>query len=159
MIELQEFSAAIEPADEVVQNQPDHPSHGEKFISFEIGESLFCVSAASVQEVVHPIYPAAVPLGPVWLLGLGAFRGEPVAVIDPSILAKPSRTLANSKPKTIVFRSFPNQTQFALPVDSLRELIVVEPESLTSEEFVHNGRQIRLIKHDQLFNSFETPAI
>lgn len=132
---------------------------GEKFISFEIGEQLFCVAAAAVQEVVHPISPALVPFGPSWLLGLGALRGEPVAIIDPATVAKQTRPIPNAKPKTIVFRSSPNQTQFALPVDSLREMIVVEPESLRSGEFSHDGRPVTLIDHDRLFNSFEGTAV
>ncbi|NOT48528.1 MAG: chemotaxis protein CheW [Acidobacteria bacterium] len=155
MIELEELPVVAETAPDDLTE----PASGEKFISFEIGEQLFCVAAVSVQEVVHPISPAAVPLGPPWLLGLGALRGEPVALIDPSTVAVPSRLFANGKPKTIVFHSLANRTQFALPVDSLREIIVVEPKSLKSGEFVHDGRPIKLIEHDRLFNSFEGTAI
>lgn len=151
MIELDELPAITEPAPRpLVESAP-----GEKFISFEIGEQMFCVSAAAVQEVVLPINPAAVPLGPSWLLGLGALRGEPIAIIDPSTIATPARSFSHGKPKTIVFRSRINQTQFALPVDSLREMIVVLPEALKSGEFLHDGRPLKLIEHDQLFNSFE----
>lgn len=155
MLELEELltSAGSFPA-----ALPGSPS-GEKFILFEIGEELFCVAAEAVQEVVHPIKPAAVPLGPSWLLGLAAFKGEPVALIDPVTVAGPFRPQPNCKPKTIVFRTLPSQTQFALQVDSLREMIVADRASIRSGEFVHDARRIRLIEHDQLFKSFEPSAI
>lgn len=155
MLELEELPATSEP----VQQPLVQPAAGEKFISFEIGEKLFCVAAFCVQEVVHPIASSAVPLGPTWLLGLGAYKGEPVALIDPAVIAGPGRPLPNSKPKTIVFRSLANRTQFALPIDSLREMIVVAPDAINAGELVQNGRSIKLVDHDRLFESFDgTPT-
>lgn len=134
------------------------PSQGEKYILFEIGDQMFCIAASCVQEVVHPLRAASVPMRPKWLLGLGALRGEPVALIDPVTVAGTFRPLPNCKPKAIVFRTLPNQTQFALPIDSLREVIVVDHGSVKTGEFVHDGRKVRLIEHDRLFKSFERPT-
>ncbi len=128
---------------------------GEKFITFELGDRLFCVPASTVHEVVHSLATAAVPLAPSWLLGLGAFKGEPVALIDSSTVAGQFRPLHNAKTKTIVFHSLANHTKFALPIDSLREIITVDASLLRSGEYVHEGRHLTLVEHDRLINSFQ----
>lgn len=151
MIDLDDPSTPIEPA-------PEHrsePAAGEKFISFGLGDKLFCVAALSVQEVVQPIAPAAVPGAPEWLLGLGAHRGEPIALIDPKAVAGHLGTKSDGKSKTIVFRTLPNQTQFALTIDSLNEMITVEPAAFHSGEVVRDGRPVTLVDQKKLFESFE----
>lgn len=151
-------------ADETAQHPQCEPAAGEKFISFEIGDRLFCVAAASVQEVVYPTNPAAVPRSPAWLLGLITYRGEPVALLQPEFISGHSEHAAG-RSKFIVFHSVPTQTRFALPINSLREMITVDvtafvsggtrPFGTAGTEFVHEGRPIVLIECPKLFDSFE----
>ena len=107
----------------------------EKLISFELRGHRCCVNASAVAEVVHSLQAAALPDQPSWLVGLAAYRGEPVAVIDPSVLAAgPVPAAPGRRSKTIIFR---NQTdtdalRYALPIDSLQEMIVIEPGRLPS---------------------------
>jgi chemotaxis signal transduction protein len=129
-------------------------SGAEKFISFEIGGELCCVAASGVAEVVHPIEVAKLPNSPNWLLGLGAYRGEPVAVIDPRIIAHPAAD-SRSKAKVIVFRTRPNETQFALPIDRLHEMIIAPTSETRPHEYMHNGQSVRFIEHERLFEGFD----
>lgn len=129
----------------------------EKFVSFELGDELCCVTAIGVAEVVQPFAAAAVPNSPAWLLGLGAYRGEPVAVIDPRIIAEPGSE-NRGKAKILIFKSRPDEARFALPVDSLRELISVPASELAEStmnglplEIEHEGQPVRFIDHERLF--------
>ena len=124
----------------------------EKFISFELGGNLCCVAASGVEEVVHPMPVAALPNSPGWLLGLGSHRGEPVAVIDPAVIARPSGT-DRSKAKMLVFRPRSNETQFALPIDLLHEMILLRAGEQRPAEIVHDGRRVIFIEHERLFDS------
>lgn len=151
MIELEDAPVLVEP-DSVPVTEA---APGEKFVSFELGEELYCVAAASVQEVVHPVAPAAVPRSPSWLLGLAVYRGESVALIDPRVVAGAYSPAPGGKAKIVVFRFLPNHTQFALPIDSLREMITADPASLRAGEIIHEGRPATLIDHEQLFASLE----
>ncbi len=137
----------------------ERPESGvEKFISFELGGNLWCVPANCVAEVVHPIAVAALPNSPEWLLGLGAHRGEPVAVIDPAVVAA-SSAADRSKAKLLIFRSRPNETQFALPIDLLHEMILLPAGEQRSGEILHNGRRVTFIEHELLFESFSPGRI
>ncbi len=130
----------------------------EKFVSFELGGELCCVPARGVAEVVQSFAAAPLPNSPAWLLGLGALRGEPLAVIDPRIIGEPARD-RGGKAKILVFKNRPDEAQFALPVDSLHEMISVPTEEVLQAaadglpiEMDHDGRPVRFIDHDRLFD-------
>jgi chemotaxis signal transduction protein len=148
------FSASeFDPRVEIAAGE--QPGSGvEKFISFELGGGLCCVAAYGVAEVVQPMPVAPLPNAPHWLLGMAAYRGEPVAVIDPGIVAKPTRE-GRGKAKIIVFRPRPNETQFALPIDSLHEMIITSAEEIQTQEYVHKEQPVRFIDHARLFEGFD----
>lgn len=131
------------------------PEYGtEKFISFELGGRLCCVAASGVAEVIQPMPVSPLPNAPDWLLGLIAHRGDPVAVIDSSIIAKPA--LENrGKAKVIIFRPRPGENQFALPIDSLHEVVLAPAKENRPREFFHKGVPLAFIEHNQLFDSFD----
>jgi chemotaxis signal transduction protein len=146
------------PAEPLGEGQTE--SGGEKFISFELGGRLCCVPACGVAEVVQPMAVAPLPNSPSWLLGLAAHRGEPVAVIDPTIIAK-SAGEDRGKAKTIVFRERPNEIRFALQIDSLYEMILAPAAENRRQEYLHNGRPVVFIDHERLFenlNGGQRPA-
>lgn len=134
--------------------QPE--SGHEKFISFELGQLLCCVAAGAVAEVVHPAAVVALPNSPSWLLGLAAYRGEPVAVIDPATIARPSSE-NRTKAKVIVFRARPNEMRFALPIDSLQEMITAPAgETRPSPDRLYDGRPVTFLDHERLLESLES---
>lgn len=126
----------------------------EKFISFELGGRLCCVAAGGVAEVIQPMPVSPVPNSPGWLLGLIAHRGDPVAVIDPAIIEKPA-VENRGKAKVIIFRPRPNENQFALPIDSLHEVILAPAKKDRPEQFFYKGLPVSFIEHHQLFDSFD----
>ncbi len=138
--------------------EPRSGSEVEKFVSFELGGELCCVAASGVAEVVQPISTSAIPNSPAWLLGLAAHRGEPVAVIDPRIIAEPAFE-RSGKAKVLVFKNRPDEAQFALPVDSLHEMISVPAAEVVQAaadglpiEIDLNGDPVRFIDHQRLFD-------
>jgi chemotaxis signal transduction protein len=145
-------SESDSPAEITGEGQPG--SGVDKFISFELGGGLCCVAASGVAEVAQPMPVAPLPNGPHWLLGLAAYRGEPVAVIDPGIIAKPTAE-GRGKAKVIVFRPRPNETQFALPIDSLHEMIITSVAEIKTQEYLHKEEPVRFIDHERLFEGFD----
>lgn len=132
----------------------DQPESGlERFIMFELGGRLCCVAAAGVAEVVQPLAVGPLPNSPSWLLGLAAHRGEPVAVIDSAVIAR-STPENRGKAKTIVFRARSNETCFALPIDSLREIILAPNREYRSPDYEHNGQPVMFIEHERFFDGF-----
>lgn len=139
-------------ADMAGEERPE--SGAEKFISFELGGRRCCVAAGSVAEVVQPMPVAPLPNSPDWLLGLIANRGEPVAVIDPSVISK-SPGENRSKAKVIIFRPRPSETLFALPIDSLEEVILAPAKEDRPADFLYKGLPVTFIEHEQLLESFD----
>ena len=122
-----------------------HQSSGEKFILFEVGGRVCGVPAASVLEVAHSLAVSAIPNSPKWLLGLAIFRGEPVAMVQPqAVISDFPRHQAARNLKTIIFRGRDDETQLALPVDRINEMIT-RPE--TSEPDI-GGHMDTVIRND-----------
>lgn len=151
----------MDPSPQAADAKGSRPgATAEKLISFELRGQRCCVAASAVAEVVHEMTTAALPDPPQWLAGLAAYRGEPVAVIDPSaIIAGPAPSLYVRRPKTIIFRKQPDTAalQYALPIDSLGEMIPAETQKLPAPGILHihdldlGGGQIRFIDPALLF--------
>lgn len=141
-------------------NLPPGPGSGEKFILFELGGRRFGVAASAVAEVVHPMSVAVLPNSPKWLLGLSPYRGEPVAVIDPRTIAGGEyKSGGHPKTKTVVFRAKSTETQFALPVDNLLEMLTIAPPDTPPAgnvliDHVHDELPLTVIAHKALFAGF-----
>ncbi len=119
---------------EITASSGESPAEGaefiEKFVSFDLCGHRCLVEADGVEEVVRPLPTSQLPNQPSWLLGIAAHRGDPVAVIEPSMVFPGEETVAGSKAKTLIFRRSDGQCRFALPIDSLRQLISLRPDSL-----------------------------
>ena len=102
----------------------------EKFVAFFLENSIYCISSASVLEVVHPLPVAPLPNAPSSILGIAAFRGEVVAVINIKRVLGLESSNATGKAKLVILRSKAKDTQFAIPVDSMHELISISPDSV-----------------------------
>lgn len=158
------MSPSLQAAD--VQGSPPGAT-AEKLISFELRGQRCCIAASAVAEVVHELPASALPDSPVWLAGLAAYLGEPVAVIDPSaIIAGPAPSLYARRPKTIIFRKQPDTAalQYALPIDSLHEIMAVETEKLPAPGSLHiqdldlGGVPVRFIDPPLLFKHLAAEA-
>lgn len=135
---------------------------GDRLICFSLRGRVCCVPANAVAEVVQPMNASPVPAPPKWLLGLGHYRGEPVALINPAAVIKGGEG-TELKPKTIVFRSGGKAVRFGLPIDTLHEVVAVhDVEVRTTAQDASNphsfeldveGRSLTLILPDQLFDA------
>lgn len=120
----------------------------EKFVAFFLGNSIYCVSSKAVAEVVHPLPVSPLPTAPWSIKGIAAIRGEVVAVTNIRKILGLEDSLPNGKAKLIILRSNAKNTQFAIPVDSMHELISVVPEAVTSDPSSMPDGITRLVKHE-----------
>ena len=137
----------------------------EKFVAFYLGKSIYCISAKAVLEVVHPLPVTPLPNTPASISGIAAFRGEVVAVINIKRLLELDESNANGKAKLVILRSNAKDTQFAIPVDSMHELISISPDAViagpnaASDGMIcsveHEGGFLKLIETDILFARLE----
>lgn len=136
----------------------------EKFVAFFLGNGIYCISSRSVCEVVHPLRVAPLPNAPSYISGIAAFRGEVVAVIDIKKVLGLESSDAAGKAKLVILQSKIKDTQFAIPVDSMHELISISPDFLVADQISsdgmtciveHEGKTFRLIETDVLFEMLE----
>lgn len=132
----------------------------EKFVAFFLGNEIYCISSATVLEVVHPLPVAILPNAPAWISGIAAFRGEVVAVINIKKILGISESSANGKTKLVILRSNAKETQFAIPVDSMHELLAISPESIAVDPNDRTGGLTRLVEHESnVFRTIETDIL
>ncbi|MBC7899542.1 MAG: chemotaxis protein CheW [Saprospiraceae bacterium] len=125
----------------------------ERFIAFYFGDKLYCVVAEMVAEVIHPLSVAILPNAPRGVLGIAALRGEVVTVLSLKDLLKEESGAANAKSKMIVLQRNENETQFAIPVDRMHEVVML-PSHMGAAELVrrieHEGSVFNLIDIERL---------
>ncbi len=102
----------------------------ERFIAFYFGVKLYCVKAQSVAEVVHSLTVAVLPNPPGVLAGIAALRGEVIVVLDLKDALKEEGGSSRDRSKMIVLRQQDGQTQFAIPIDQLHEVVMLPLEVL-----------------------------
>ncbi len=105
----------------------------EKFVAFFLENSLYCIPASNVLEVVHPLPVAPLPNAPAIISGIAAFRGEVVAVIAIKKAIGLAESVSTAKAKHVILRANENETQFAIPVDAMRELISIRSETVKAD--------------------------
>jgi two-component system, chemotaxis family, chemotaxis protein CheV len=107
----------------------------EKFVAFWLENSLYCIPANNVLEVVHPLPVAPLPNSPAVISGIAAFRGDVVAVVDIRKAMGLAESVggAGAKAKHVILRANANETQFAIHVDSMRELISIRRETIKAD--------------------------
>lgn len=120
----------------------------EKFVAFYLGNSIFWIPSSMVLEVVHPLPIAELPNAPSSILGIAAFKGDVVAVVNIKKALGLAASTANGKAKLIILRANAKETQIAIPVDSMHELIAVLPEAVTSDPNAASGGLTKLVEHE-----------
>lgn len=120
----------------------------EKFVAFLLGSGIYCISSKAVAEVVHPLPVAVLPNTPAAISGIAAFRGDVIAVINIKEMLGMEESTATGKAKLIILRSNAKDTQFAIPVDSMHELIAISPEAITVNPNAGSGGMTRLVEHE-----------
>ncbi len=137
-----------------------HLTNCEKFVAFFLGNCIYCVSSKAVAEVVHPLPISPLPTAPSSITGLAAIRGEVVAVTNLKKILGLEDSPANGKAKLIILRSNAKNTQFAIPVDSMHELISVVPDAITSDPGSMPDGITKLVKHDNdVFKIIDTTVL
>ncbi len=103
-----------------------------KYVAFFIGDSLRCVPAADIAEVVPPLSPAPVPNIGSPVLGIASVRGEIVTMVDiRSLLQVEGTEPLTQRSRTVVLKQSPGQAQPAFTVDRMWELVQLSDIELT----------------------------
>jgi chemotaxis signal transduction protein len=110
----------LEPLlDETERIEPD----AGRYVAFYFGESLYCVAAAEVAEVTHPLPVSPLPNGPASLYGISQLRGEIAAIVDLRTLLGERESQSAIRTKFVVLRSAEDDTRVAFPVDRMHEFV------------------------------------
>lgn len=94
-----------------------------RFLCFFLGSELFGIEAEKVAEVIEPLSVTIIPLGPPFVSGIAAHRGEIISLLNSKNLFKDTSSPVDGKKKWIVFNANPGETQFAFPVDRVHEIM------------------------------------
>lgn len=120
----------------------------EKFVSFLLGAAIYCIPSVAVAEVVHLLRVAPLPNAPVSIAGIAAYRGEVIALVNIKEMLALEISAVTKKAKIIILRSNAKETQFALPVDSMHELITVTPDAITDDPSPSAAGMTRLLEYE-----------
>lgn len=120
----------------------------EKFVAFFLGNSIFWIPSSTVLEVVHPLPVAELPNAPSSILGITAFKGDVVAVVNIKKVLGLEESAANGKAKLIILRANAKETQIAVPVDSMHEMTAVLPDAISSDPNAASGGLTRLVEYE-----------
>ena len=110
------------------QDEPE--IDGKKYVLFQLGNEYFGVSSERVTEVVRMLSLTDIPNVPDWFLGISSLRGDILSVIDLWLLWGNPRADENPKEKLIVLQSKSAETNLAIKVDRLREIVTIADDSL-----------------------------
>ncbi|HMO81562.1 MAG TPA: chemotaxis protein CheW [Pyrinomonadaceae bacterium] len=113
------------------RNVPDDNSSGQRFVTFDIGKNYYCLPADDVSEISHPLPITKLPRVSTQIAGIAPLRGEILAVVDLRQLLGEERSAPTSKTKFVVLGSSGPECQIALPVDRIRDVAVIAPESVS----------------------------
>ena len=143
-----------------IGDEPPSSENCEKFVAFFLGNSIYCVSSKAVAEIVHPLPVSPLPTAPPSITGIAAIRGEVVAVTNLKKILGLEDSPSNGKAKLIILRSNAKNTQFAIPVDSMHELISVVPDAITPDPSSKPDGITKLVKHDNdVFKIIDTRVL
>ena len=131
----------------------------EKFVAFFLGTSIFWIPSSTVLEVVQPLPVAELPNAPSSILGIAAFKGDVVAIVNIKKVLGLEESTANGKAKLIILRANAKETQIAIPVDSMHEMIAVLPEAITSDPNASSGGLTRLVEYEDSVFKIIAPGV
>lgn len=142
-----------------VRNERPDAEICEKFVAFLLGSDIFCVPSDAVLEVVHPLPVSPLPNAPSSISGISAFRGDVVAVVNITEMLGRGESNAGSKAKLVILRADPKHTQFAIPVDSMYELIGIPPEAMAAHPNTAGALSTRVEQEGSVFHVIDTDAL
>ncbi len=132
----------------------------EKFVAFMLGSSVYCISSKAVVEVVHPLPVAPLPNAPSSIAGIAAFKGDVIAVVNIKCMLGLGETNATNKSKLVILHAGAKNTQFAVPVDSMHELISVSPDAVTVDPNAAAGGIAKLVEFESnVINMIDTDIL
>lgn len=132
MIEMEIGHAISSPTEAVLspipQKQSDTGERTERFVTFQLGESIYAIQAATVAEVSQVLPLTPLPVDRPGLMGISPLRGEIVAKIDlRSMLGEKPANSGNPKAKEIILKcSAPGAIPVSFVVDRLGEIATLE---------------------------------
>lgn len=100
------------------------PSEGEKYVVFQLDETLYAVHSRQVVELIGALPLTVLPMSPEWLAGIANLRGDIIQVIDLRKLWKRD-TRSPARSKLLVLRSEREKSTVAFIVDKLSEIITL----------------------------------
>lgn len=132
------------------RDESDGAEAFERFVAFLLEGNHYCIPAESVLEVVHPLQVACLPNSPSVVLGIAAFRGDVVAVVNIKQALGLTETVTNSKTKHVVLRHGVTETQFLVPVDAMREIISADQGATVSDKSNGSVGLNRTVEHESV---------
>ena len=117
----------------VAEEAESEQSSGRLFVTFTVGEEVFAVDMAPVQEIIRVPETVRIPLAPAALDGLANLRGQVLPIISLArLFGFPERPLDDSSRAVVIDLGQP----LGFVVDHVASVIEVEPERIDSAETV-----------------------
>lgn len=134
-----------------------HDITDTQWVSFYLGEELFACPIKSIQEIIPYQEPIPVPGASEGIEGVLNVRGEIIPVVSGSEITGSTQTTASEKQSKdagniIIMDS--NQGLLGMSIDSVSEIIRIEPDAIDYEEqnsnningsALHDGQLIILL--------------
>lgn len=160
-----ECAPTVDPLETQVDphfSEPATPNEQTKFITFVIGDSNYCINAASVAEITDPVPHSYIPNAPAALTGLAPYRGEMVAVVsvhrDRPALTKPT----TARPKLLVLHECEFPARAGFEIDRLLDVVSIPADQMheTGRDpgtMRANDRSFHLISADEVYSLLRPP--
>ena len=129
----------------------------QKFISFNLNDSSYCIQLDYVKEVLKNTTITHVPGTPSFIEGIMNLRGDYITVINlRDFLDMPSPKQASNKNPVIIVSY--NDFELAFLIDKINELFEIQEdkifntnESYFSNEFIHNDAPFTILNVEKIF--------
>lgn len=138
------------------------PDEQTRFITFIIGDSSYCIDAASVAEIANPIPHSYIPNAPPALAGLAPHRDEMVAVVGLKREKHKAVPNALSRPKLLVLHECRFPARVAFEIDRLIDVVSLPADSINetddgSRSIRSNERSFQVISADEIYSLLRPP--
>lgn len=110
-------------------NRATLASEGEKYVVFQLDETLYAVHSRQVVELIGALPLTVLPMAPEWLAGIANLRGDIIQVIDLRKLWKRD-TRQPARYKLLVLRSEREKSTIAFIVDRLCEIVALAEDDI-----------------------------
>ena len=104
---------------------------GEKYVVFEIGENCYSIPLAEVSQIIRYENVTAVPTAPAFVDGVINVGGEVVPVVNLRIRFSLPRQEVSRRNRVIILQR--QDIRYGILVDSVREILDLDPSSVVSE--------------------------